>query len=214
MLISLLGPAGAGKGTLALRLEARGFHRFESGGALRDWAAKNDPELAAHLSGGGMAPTPLVIKLLGGAMGEKEGDWILDGLPRNLGQAEAMAERYPDLVVVLQASEAILTERLINRTTCPGCGAIYNAKTRVAVCSCGSIPKRRSDDNFMAIKKRLDLYKSQTEAGISYLRDAGVQIIEVDATMAMEAIEQTVRAAVDRATNARTQPERSSGRRP
>lgn len=187
MNIALLGPPGSGKGTLARALATRlNLAVFDSGATLRAWADAHDPALAAHLAAGGMAPTELVIRLMGerlatppaGTMG-----WVIDGFPRNKEQAaQALQERkggaFPwDGLVVLRASEAVIQQRLNGRVLCTSCGQSWHPtfvpSPQPGLCSCGGRLAPRRDDTASGIAQRLRLYREETEPGIARIAASG-----------------------------------------
>lgn len=123
--------------------------------------------------------------------GEKGGGFIFDGFPRTLKQADALGELLAetgeslDAVVEMQVDDAALVQRITARSTCGGCGAVYNDITKPwpadgKCANCGSTEvKRRADDNEDSLKQRLMEYYKKTSPLIGYYYAKG-QLKTVD----------------------------------
>lgn len=205
MNLVLLGPAGAGKGSVARALQDHAnFEVFETGAALR-----RIPALKARLDEGNMAPTPVVMDLLENAL-KAAGpgrDWVLDGVPRNKEQVEAFMRRRADgrirvtAAVVLEAPFEQLVPRLTGRTTCVECGRIYHdvhfPPPEPGRCACGAVARARDDDTPEGIARRHHLYRVRTEPAIQALEEAGLPIHGIDASQTFEAVFATVLRSLD-----------------
>lgn len=112
---------------------------------------------------------------------ENKGGFIFDGFPRTLEQADALGRLLEaegqtlDAVVEMRVDDEALVERITARSTCAGCGEVYNDKNKPipasGVCtSCGEKKefKRRADDNEESLKTRLMAYYKQTSPLIGY----------------------------------------------
>ena len=112
---------------------------------------------------------------------------ILDGFPRTIKQAEALASilqekgKQVDIVPELVVPDQVIIDRILNRATCSNkeCGAIYNTKFKPSkvpgVCDkCGSALVTRTDDNEEAIKTRLEVYRENSKDLIAYYKEKGV----------------------------------------
>jgi adenylate kinase len=201
MNISILGPPGSGKGTISRMLAAEsGMTIFETGAYLRAYAKQHDPALEKHLANGGMAGTSLVMRLLaeGTAQGTRSG-WIIDGTPRNSEQAEEVLKLGRsgafrlDGVVVLEAADDVVRQRLAGRRTCSGCAAIYNESIKPLpdddkCLACGGQLVKRNDDTDQGITERIRLYRNKTEEGIGVVERGGIRVTRVNASLTAEAV--------------------------
>jgi adenylate kinase len=105
--------------------------------------------------------------------------YILDGFPRTVGQAEALAEitavRPLDVVLDLEVPEDVVIERISKRRVCKDCGTNYSVDTPPRydwTCDvCGGEVVQRDDDTEEAIRHRLDLYREQTEPLIAWYQE-------------------------------------------
>jgi len=180
MKIIFLGPPGVGKGTVAKRiLKELDAIQISTGDLLRE-AVKNNSELGIeakrYMDQGELVPDELVIKLIN----EKIKDinsFILDGFPRTIPQAEALDKVMNiDKVVSFEASDDNIIQRLSGRRTCEKCGAIFHITNIPSkeenICDfCKGNLIQRNDDKPESIKKRLEVYKEQTEPLIKYYSD-------------------------------------------
>ena len=198
--LSILGPAGSGKGTLGLALQRQwGAHIFDTGKELRKIGEEDTPlgkMIRGLIDGGNMSPPDLPIEILAERIrlqgyGET---WIWDGIPRNLEQVEVYREyvdkgRVPllDGLVVLEAPRSVLVQRLLKRRICSDCDAIFNLDSAPPahpdVCSpgCGAPLVSRADDIPQAIARRIELYEKRTAPAIPMLESMGVPVLYPDA---------------------------------
>jgi len=198
MRLVLLGPPGAGKGTQAAAVKERlGIPHISTGEMLRGAiAAATAVGLQARsiVEAGNLVPDDLMAKLVEERLSAPDAaaGFLLDGYPRNLGQAQALdailaglAARL-DKVVYLTADDAELARRLSGRRTCEKCGAPYhvsNAPPRVpGECDvCGGALEQRADDRDEIIARRLAVYRESTAPLVEYYRKRGL-LLEVDAS--------------------------------
>lgn len=190
MILILLGPPGAGKGTQAERLEKRhGFRQISTGEMLRAEVASGSGigrEAKAIMDRGELVPDNVIVRMLDRRIANEKGhDLILDGFPRTVPQAQALDRLLGGrglaltAVIVIEVDEAVLVERVVGRFICATCGATYHDKfhpTRVAgVCDrCGGTTfVRRADDNKETVLARLAAYHSRTAALLPYYRQMG-----------------------------------------
>jgi adenylate kinase len=166
-----LGPPGAGKGTQAQLLAAEcGLLHLSTGDLLRAEVAAGSAlgqEAQAVMARGELVSDALVLAIVRHRLEEQSdgGGWLLDGFPRNLTQAEALAVLLEELgqpielVVLLELDDGVLIQRLLSRG--------------------------RSDDNEAVIRHRLEVYREQTAPLIAYYQERQLlQPVEADGTVA------------------------------
>ena len=183
MILILLGPPGAGKGTQAKRLEeTRGLVQLSTGDMLRAEVAAGSAlgrKAKETIDAGKLVSDEVIIGMIEGRLKHHEGA-ILDGFPRTVAQAEALDAmlgklgRRIDHVIELKVDEAALIDRIAGRFTCAKCGAGYHDRfkptARKGVCDncAGTEFVRRKDDNPETMKTRLEAYRQQTAPILPY----------------------------------------------
>jgi adenylate kinase len=190
----MLGRQGAGKGTQAVRLSRHYVVPHISTGDMLRAAVKEGTEFgrkASEIMGRGELVPDEVMR---GVVEErlKKDDtanrgYILDGFPRTVPQAEALAEitaEQPlDMVIDLVVATDVVLERLAARRVCADCGANYSTDSPPRygwTCdNCGGEVVQRADDTPEAIQKRLDLYERETAPLVAWYEDAGL-LVPVD----------------------------------
>ena len=207
MNIILLGPPGVGKGTIASKLSKKmKVPHISAGDMLRENVAQKT-ELGAkaknYMDKGLLVPDELVIEMIKERLKRKDckKGFILDGFPRTIKQADETSNAAKvDKVVNLQASSRIIVKRLSRRRVCSQCGFIYHLDfikpNREGFCDkCSGTLYRREDDNPEAIKKRLEVYKEQTEPLIKYYQDKYL-LVDVDGSGTPEEVFELVEKAI------------------
>jgi len=197
MIVILLGPPGAGKGTQAQHLQsAHGLKQLSTGDMLRAAVAAGTPlgrKAKATMDAGELVSDDLVVQIIADRIGEADcaGGFVLDGFPRNLAQAEALDEMLEekglrlDAVIEVSVPEDELVDRIAGRLFCAECGAGYHEThkppKRDRICdACGAeAVSRRDDDRPETVRKRLGEYRARTEPLIPYYREKGV-LAQVD----------------------------------
>jgi adenylate kinase len=203
MIIVFLGPPGSGKGTQAQMLDDEyGFYHFDTGSLLRE-EIKSGSDLGVRIgqfvNQGQLVPIEIIRELLLKFFRATTAKRImLDGFPRNLEQAQVLDEGLKELgddldfAFYLHVEETALLDRIINRRSCPKCGAIYNIKTEPPVSPglCdhdGMVLVQRKDDTEEVFANRLYVYLEQTMPLLDYYRERGV-LRQIDGSQTVEAI--------------------------
>lgn len=190
MILVLLGPPGAGKGTQAKVLAKRlGLAHISTGDLLRQNVAQASAlgkQAKDFMDKGLLVPDELVTNMLTVRISSsdvKKG-FILDGYPRTLAQAKTLEEILKksalaiDLVVYLDTSAQVIIQRLSGRLVCKKCSHNYHTTNMppkvLNVCDkCGGALYQRSDDNAETIKKRLSVYKNEVRDLVRYYHQGG-----------------------------------------
>ena len=185
MRVVFLGAPGVGKGTQADKVVAQ-YHiaKISTGDLLRA-AVRNKTQLGleakGHMDQGRLVPDSVVIGLVKEKLAElsKSKGFILDGFPRTVPQAEALADVLDgqgiklDRVINFKVSREEIINRLSGRRSCPKCQATYHVnfappKSGTSCDRCGEALVQRSDDERQAVETRLRVYEEQTAPLISF----------------------------------------------
>ena len=209
MILVFLGPPGAGKGTQAKLLSQRmGFLHLSTGDLLRE-AVKNQTPLGKkakeYMDRGELVPDELIVQLIEETM-PKDGNVILDGFPRTVNQALALEEMLRvkgekiSKVLFFDVPDEVIIDRLSGRRVCSKCGAVYHVKYNPpkveGVCDlCGGSLVQRDDDKEEVVKKRLEVYRKQTQPLIEFYQDRGI-IYRLDAEKGVEELFEEVKGLV------------------
>jgi len=193
MRIVFLGPPGSGKGTQARKLaEEYAIPQVSTGDLLRAAVSANTRlgEMAqSYMEKGELVPDDLVLEMIKERLDAPDAQkgFILDGFPRNLAQAEALAAllntmgKPLDRVIFFEVDRDQLVKRITGRRTCASCGATYNIyfapPQKEGVCDvCGSTDLvQRSDDNEETVGNRLEVYDKQTKPLIDFYAHQGIK---------------------------------------
>ena len=186
MRMVFLGPPGAGKGTVASKAkEYYGIPHISTGDLFRS-NIKNETALGLQvksiLASGGLVPDSITIEMVRNRLAEPDcaNGFILDGFPRTIPQADALAEMTDlDAVVDFQISADEVVQRLSGRRMCPSTGRIYHIlfnppKVEGKDDETGEDLIQREDDKEEAIKHRLEVYVAQTQPLIDYYKAKGL----------------------------------------
>lgn len=192
MILILLGPPGAGKGTQARRImDQKGLVQLSTGDMLRDAVAKQTEcgrAAKSAMEAGELVKDEIVIGIIAERISEPdcEKGFILDGFPRTTAQAEALDKMLGDRnsgldhVIEIRVDEEALIKRITGRFACANCGENYHdtfKRPKVeGVCdACGNTEfSRRSDDTETTVRARLEAYGNQTAPLLPYYADKGV----------------------------------------
>ncbi len=194
MMLVFLGPPGAGKGTQATRLAAKyGVPQVSTGDMLRD-AVATGTELGLRvksiMDAGRLVDDVTLADLVRDRLGQPDtaGGAILDGYPRNTGQAatlETLLAETPhqsvDRVLFLDVPEEILVDRLSNRRACPSCNAnfhlVFKPPADGTRCDrCGAELIQREDDREDVVRDRLRIYRDSTAPLVEYYERLGLLV--------------------------------------
>lgn len=212
MNIGLIGGPGSGKGTQAAGL-VRAFHlvHIASGDLFRD-NLKRDTRLGqlarTYMNRGELVPDDITEAMVEERLAQpdvREG-FLLDGFPRTLAQAQALAEiverhdRPLAAVLYIRVPDAVLVERLSGRWICRQCQTPFHQSfhppRQSGVCdACGGALYQREDDTIAVATARLRTFHRQTEPVIDFYRDGGL-LMEIDGAAAVDSVQDRVLAAV------------------
>lgn len=193
MKVILLGPPGAGKGTIAKLLsDYDGSVQVSTGDILR--AAVNagtdlGKEARSFMDRGDLVPDALIMRIMEARLQEADcaKGFLLDGFPRTIKQAEELRELLQklgiklDMVINLDVPRDVILDRLTTRRTCsnPACQEIYNVKSNPPAqggkCKkCGSPTVQRADETEEAILNRLETYNLKTAPLVEFYGKEGL----------------------------------------
>lgn len=212
MRLIFLGPPGAGKGTQARTLAAaEGLVQIATGDMLREAVAGGTRlglEAKSYMDRGALVPDEVVIGLVAERLGRDDArkGFVLDGFPRTVAQAEALERLLKDRnlavdrVIFFDVSEPELVRRLTGRRVCRQCGTNYHLAfsppTRAGRCDrCGGELYQREDDAETTVRRRLEVYRSQTSPLLDYYRNRGL-LTRIVGEGAPEEIAEAIRRAV------------------
>ena len=194
MRIVLVGPPGAGKGTQAVRLAEKLRIPHISTGDLFRANISRQTELGklakSYMDAGNLVPDEVTIGMAKDRMEQPDAEngFLLDGFPRTVAQAEALDRLLQeenirlDAVLDLEAPEDEVVKRIAGRRICRNDSShvfhvSYNAPSTEGVCDvCGGELYQRDDDSEDTVRKRLEVYHSQTEPIIDYYKAQGLVV--------------------------------------
>jgi adenylate kinase len=194
----MLGPPGAGKGTQARMLGERIYApQIASGDLLRAAVRDKTPlgvDAKSYMDKGSLVPDELVLKLIDARLDQadaKDG-FILDGFPRSVPQAEALAKMLKkrgetlSKVIAIDVPDEDLVGRISGRRTCRNCNEMYHVifdpPAKPGVCNkCGGELYLRDDDKEETVRHRLVVYNDATKPLLDYYGKAGI-LAQVDGT--------------------------------
>ena len=183
MKLVLIGVPGAGKGTQA-QIISRKFciPAISTGSILRD-AVKNETPIGRkvkdYMESGNLVPDDVVVSIVVERLEEPDckNGYILDGMPRTIGQAKALEEAGVDIDVALylKVTDSDVEERMTGRRICGKCNVIYHVRTnppkRENICdSCHGELVIREDDEPETVKNRLRVYREETAPLIEFYK--------------------------------------------
>ncbi len=202
--IVILGPPGVGKGTQAKVLKEK-LHlpHISSGDIFRENIKNGTPMgilAQAYMKKGELVPDDVTIAMIRERFSRPDciNGAILDGFPRNPGQADALAlmlESFGgsvNLVPFITAPNEVLMERLVGRWTCRVGGHIFHQKfnppQKTGVCDFdGSELYQRDDDKAETVIHRIDVYQEQTSPLIEYYKQRGT-LVEINGFLSIDQV--------------------------
>jgi len=202
-----LGAPGAGKGTQAQIVAERFEASHLSTGDMLRAAVREGSELGvlakSFMDKGDLVPDGVIIGLIRETLTNPEfpSNWILDGFPRTLPQAEALdqllQEIGQELTVVLNIDVPLelLMDRLTLRRTCRKTGLIFNLKFNPPDDASKYDLYQRADDTAEAVTRRLQVYQADTEPLIAYYQERG-KLATIQGDLPVDQVTSTVVEAV------------------
>ena len=205
----LLGPPGSGKGTQGERLQDELKLPYWATGDILRAAVREETELGrlakTYMDRGDLVPDEVIVGAIGERIGSVEAaeGFILDGFPRTVPQAEALAAKLEELdrglsaVLLIDASDEEVTRRLGGRRTCAAKGHVYhvdfNPPAQEGICDVdGSELLVRDDDRPEVIANRLDTYHEKTEPLIEFYEQRGL-LRRIDGCVAPDEVTEELR---------------------
>lgn len=205
MNIVFLGPPGAGKGTHAQMLMSElGIPQISTGDMLRQAIKAETPmglNAKRYIDQGALVPDDVVIAIVRDRLAQEDclHGYILDGFPRTVAQAEALASFAKiDVALNLALPDEMIVKRLSGRRVCLKCGGTYHISSlngREDCEACGEKLVQRKDDTPETIQNRLAVYAKQTAPLIDYYQKQGL-LRTVDCLGTREENHQAVRKAL------------------
>jgi adenylate kinase len=208
-----LGLPGAGKGTQARILSERlDIPQISTGDILREHVQEGSRlgiEARTYMDRGEYVPDDLVVRMVEERLGESDASkgFILDGFPRTVRQAQALEVALAELgtpltaVVKFTISDPTAIRRITGRYTCPTCKRTYHEAWKPPAndltCDVDGTPlEKRNDEDELTVKRRLAIYREQTEPLERYYEERGL-LREVDAEASMDSVTERMLAALD-----------------
>ncbi len=172
----MLGAPGAGKGTQAAVLSKRlSIPAISTGNILRAAVKNGTPvglQAKRYMDEGKLVPDQVIIGIVAERLAEEDcaNGYILDGVPRTMAQAKALEQSGVafDHVVSIEISDEDIEKRMTGRRSCSSCGMTYHVEAAPpkveGVCDvCGGQLFLRDDDRLETVRKRLEVYHTETE---------------------------------------------------
>jgi adenylate kinase len=208
-----LGLPGAGKGTQARVLSERlDIPQVSTGDILREYVQEGTRlgiDARRFMDRGEYVPDALVVRMVEERLSEPDASkgFILDGFPRTVRQAEeldrVLEEHQTPLTAVIKftISDATGIRRITGRYTCPTCKRTYHQEFRPPandlLCDVDGTPlEKRSDEDELTVKRRLAIYREQTQPLEQYYADRGL-LHEIDAEGPLDEVTERMLAAIE-----------------
>lgn len=200
-----MGPPGAGKGTQGALLASRfGVPRYSTGDILR--ASRRDGselgrEAQRYMDAGELVPDNVILGLIRKVLSSTEaaGGYLLDGFPRTVAQARGLkdildeADQQLDAVVNLSVDDGEILRRLSSRRVCEDCGAIVRPETDKDLCAkCGGRLLTRPDDRLDTVRRRLEVYREETEPVLDWYRESITGVLDIPGLGSVEQVQERI----------------------
>ena len=209
----IMGPAGAGKGTMSELIEKKYNVAHISTGDMFRSEIKNNTELGQkateYIKQGLLVPDEVTIAMVLKRMSQPDcdGGYLLDGFPRSLVQADVFdtkvieTPKEVNIVINLTVDKEALFDRIENRRICRQCGAVYNMHTLPpkveGVCdNCGGELYQRADDNRESLERRMQSYEEETFPVLTHYRRLNL-VHDVNASQTIEKVWADVQKVID-----------------
>lgn len=208
-----MGPPGAGKGTQASRLaEAEGICKISTGDLLREAVAEGSElgrKAEGYMKAGELVPDDLILDLVDEVLDRPVCDAgaVFDGFPRTVEQAEGLGSLLEkrgeslDRVMVIEVPEDELIARLSGRRVCKECGRMYHirfdpSREEGRCDACGGELVQRPDDRPETIKRRLAVYREETQPVREHYEARG-DVTAIDGDQPIEEVSAEIRDRLD-----------------
>ncbi|MGH2849348.1 MAG: adenylate kinase [Solirubrobacteraceae bacterium] len=204
----LLGPPGAGKGTQAALLsEAEGIPHIATGDMLRA-AREQETELGRlakrYMDAGDLVPDEVIIAMILARLAEDDArdGFLLDGFPRTIDQADALAGeleahgRRLTAVLLVDVPDDVVVKRISGRRLDPATGRIYHVEFDPPNGVDEATLVQRDDDREETVRRRLEVYHGQTEPLVAYYEELGL-LQRLDGTLSPAAVQEHIRAMLE-----------------
>ncbi len=209
MRIIMFGPPGVGKGTQAKLLsEEFGVPHISTGDMLRAAVAAGTAlgkKAKSIMDAGRLVPDDVMIGIVREVLTSPkvQNGFILDGFPRTVDQAKALATLFDELhirnykVINFHVDNAEIIRRLGSRLMCVNDGNIYNKLTDGVTAEspcpeCGGKLIQRDDDKEETVRKRLEIYHSTTKPVLEFYKERGV-IVQLDGMTSIESVHEEIK---------------------
>ncbi len=204
MRVIMLGAPGAGKGTQAKKISEKYSIPHISTGDIFRANIKAGTELGkkakSYIDEGALVPDEITIGMLMDRIHEQDckRGYVLDGFPRNIVQAESLVVALDklgeklDYAIDVDVPDEVIIERMSGRRACLHCGStyhiVYERPQTDGMCdTCKQKLVIRDDDKPETVKKRLEVYHSQTKPLIDYYKKQGI-LKSVDGTQNVDKV--------------------------
>ena len=208
MKLILLGAPGAGKGTQAEIISKKlGIPTISTGNILREAIRNGTPtglKAKSFMDNGKLVPDDVIIGIVSERVAREDcaNGYILDGVPRTIGQAEALEAagiRF-DAVISIEIEDSVIEARMTGRRVCGKCGASFhitaNPPKAEGICDlCGSELVIRKDDAPETVRNRLKVFHAETETLKDFYEKLGILKL-VDGQQSIDAATRDILAAL------------------